>query len=348
MMVQIEQKYKRELRDAIESHQQQLDKAQATINKLEKERKILNEKVEISAKSLLTEQGGLEKKVDKLTEEKERLTAELEAAKAERDKKVDALRTQFDREKELLKQKAQEAQQKSKAIEARQTELIMSHETNRAKWDQEKSYVLQAKEDAVAEMKTLQRKYENLVKENERIKEQSKRNNPWRYQKQQQVGNVATNNAMLYNVGKDVLGRLNLGGAGPGLNRQAEGGSGAGGNPLMQSTNNLNVGAKEGGLGTFRSNLGGVDKSMDNLKLGFQQKFGGGLGTLSTGTSKLGAHSAVSQRQEPATGGAVGAVAPGGLSGRENLNTSMRNSNIMNTPSSKGGFDEGDSQDPQN
>lgn len=317
---------------------------QATINKLEKERKVLNEKVELAAKSNATDQSGLEKKVDKLTEERDRLATELEAAKAERDRKVDDLRKTFDREKELLKQKAQEAQQKSKAIEARQTELIMSHETNRAKWDQEKSYVLQAKEDAVAEMKTLQRKYENLVKENERIKEQSKRNNPWRYQKPTQVGGVNTNNAMLYNVGKDVLGRLNLGGAGPGLNRAGEGG--VGGNPLMQSTNNLNLGgAKENGLGTFRSNLGGgVDKSMDNLQLGFQSKLGG----LTTG-SKLGAMSSISQRQEPAiAGGAVGAVAPGGLSGRDGLNSSMRKSNIMNTPSSKGGFDDGDSQDPQN
>lgn len=259
---------------------------------------------------------------------------------------MDDLRKTFDREKELLKQKAQEAQQKSKAIEARQTELIMSHETNRAKWDQEKSYVLQAKEDAVAEMKTLQRKYENLVKENERIKEQSKRNNPWRYQKPANVGGMQTNNAMLYNVGKDVLSRLNVGGAGPGLNRAGEGG--VGGNPMMQSTNNLNLGgAKEGGLGTFRSNLGGVDKSMDNLQLGFQSK----LGSLNAGSSKLGTLSSVSQRQETGLGGgAVGAVAPGGLSGREGLNTSMRKSNIMDTPSSKGGFDDADSQnqDPHN
>jgi len=263
---------------------------QSSINRLEKERKVLNEKVELSAKSSATEHGGLEKKVDKLSEERDRLSSELETTKAERDKKVDDLRKTFDREKELLKQKAQEAQQKSKAIEARQTELIMSHETNRAKWDQEKSYVLQAKEDAVTEMKTLQRKYENLVKENERIKEQSKRNNPWRYQKPAQVGGLTTNNAMLYNVGKETLGRLNLGGAGPGLNRQGDGGN-AGGNPLMQSTNNLNLGgAKEGGFGTFRSNLGGVDKSMDNLQLGFQSKLGG----LTAGSSKLGAMSSVS------------------------------------------------------
>ena len=137
-------------------------------------------------------------------------------------------------------------------------------------------------------MKTLQRKYENLVKENERIKEQSKRNNPWRYQKAQQVGGMQTNNAMLYKVGNDVMNRLNLGGAGAGLNR------GDVTAPQMhQSTSNLNLSQpKEGALGgTFRSNLGGIDKSMDNLQLGgFAQKFGG----LGAGSSKLGAMSSVS------------------------------------------------------
>ena len=92
------------------------------------------------------------------------------------------MKKQFDREKELIKQKNSDLQQKSKAIEAKQTEMILAHETNRAKWDQEKSFLLSAKEDAIAEQKSIQRKNENLVKEVERLKEQNKRNQ-WKYQK---------------------------------------------------------------------------------------------------------------------------------------------------------------------
>ena len=66
----------------------------------------------------------------------------------------------------------------------------------------------------------------------------------------------------MFKVGEGVLGRLNLGGAGAGLNRQSAA-------DLSQSQNNLNLGNKEGGIGTFRSNMGGVDKSMDNFKMGF-------------------------------------------------------------------------------
>lgn len=153
-------------------------------------------------------------------------------------------------------------QQKNKQTEAKQTELILSHETNRAKWDQEKSYLISAKEDAISELKNIQKRYENSVKEIERLKEQSKRNN-WRMQNKERVGNMQTNNAMMYKVGEGMLSRLNLGGAGGGLNRPA-------GGEVSMSTNNLNLGSKIGAgeMGTYRSNLG-VDKSMDNFKIGF-------------------------------------------------------------------------------
>lgn len=62
---------------------------------------------------------------------------------------------------------------------------MLSHETNRAKWDQEKSFIQQAKDDAIAEQKAMQRKYENLMKEHERLKEKSRRDQNWRYNKPQ-------------------------------------------------------------------------------------------------------------------------------------------------------------------
>lgn len=40
-------------------------------------------------------------------------------------------------------------------------------------------------------------------------------------------------------------------------------------------------------MGTYRSNLGGVDKSVDNFKLGFGQKFGSQLGNSGLGLGSL-------------------------------------------------------------
>jgi len=79
-------------------------------------------------------------------------------------------------------------------------------------------------------------------------------------------------------VGGDLLNKFSLSG-GQGLGKGNLGGV----NELIQSQNNMNLGALKanemsGGIGTFRSNFGGVDKSMDNLKLGFAKNFGSKLG----------------------------------------------------------------------
>ena len=76
------------------------------------------------------------------------------------------------------------------------------------------------------------------------------------------VGKMETDNKMLYGVGSSVLNRLNLGGAGQGLTKPD--GSGVATSQTF-------------GHGTNRSSYG-TDKSMDNLKLGFQSKFGANLG----------------------------------------------------------------------
>ncbi len=62
-------------------------------------------------------------------------------------------------------------------------------------------------------------------------------------------GNIVINNPPMYKAGNDVLGRLNLGGAGQGLNNR----SGVG-NELLQSTNNMNLNkvGDMAGVGSFR------------------------------------------------------------------------------------------------
>lgn len=159
------------MQDKIEDSTNKVNGLESTIRRLEKEKNTLNERLEISSKSMMSEHGGLEKKIERVQEERDRLKEEYEMIKADRDRKIDDMKRQFEREKEILRQKNTDLQQKSKNTDAKQTELILSHETNRAKWDQEKSYLLSAKEDAISELKNIQRKYENSVKEIERLKE---------------------------------------------------------------------------------------------------------------------------------------------------------------------------------
>lgn len=339
VLQQLEQKFKKELKEGQEANATTINQLQSTIRRLEKEKNSLNERLEISNKSMMSEQGGLEKKVERIQEERDRLKEELDTIKTDKEKKIEELKRQFEREKEVLKQKNNDLQQKSKNTEGKQTELILSHETNRAKWDQEKSYLLSAKEDAISELKSLQRKYENQVAEIQRLKEQSKQNK-WRMANKGRVGGMETNNPVLMKMGEGVLGRLNLGGAGSGLGSRPAG-------DLSSSQNNFDLSKGTGGIGSYRSNIG-VDKSVDNFKMGFGSKFGGqlgagGLGLGGASTGAFGANSGVSQ------GGAAAAVNQsnndlklglGGNSGVD-MDTSIgRKSNLLSTPSSKGGKNE--------
>ena len=77
---------------------------------------------------------------------------------------------------------------------------------------------------------------------------------------------------------------------------------------------------------------------MDNIKFGFQSNFGGQLGL---GGAKSGGMSALSvpTAGNTSSAGAAAAIAQPStaLSNRQNLENSMRQSNLLDTPSSKGG-----------
>lgn len=276
---------------------------------------------------MMSEAGGLEKRLERIQEERDRIKEEFETVKNDRERKIEEMKRQFDREKELLKQKNNDLQQKNKLTESKQTELILTHETNRAKWDQEKSYLISAKEDAVSELKSTQKRYENSVKENERLKEQLKRNN-WR--------KPGAGAPMASKLGEGILGRLNLGGGGAGLNR--------GGNPDLSAST---TGLPTGEMPSYRGGMG-VDKSMDNFKLGFGKGYGAQLGISKLGQSHAGPLDNLANKSFG--GGAVmqpkiEPVSMDQAMANENpLNDSMRGSNILSTPSSKAGRERDDEE----
>jgi hypothetical protein len=183
-----------------------------------------------------------------------------------------------------------------------------------------------SKEDLMQELKTIQRKQENQVKEIERLKEQNKRNN-WRTT-QRQVGGMTTDNPVTAGVGTGLLSRFNLGGGGAGL-----GGAGAAGG-LAASQSGIN-------MSTYRSNAGGVDKSMDKFQSAFGSKFGSSLGLGLGKAAEGGATTDVRGSQNfgsrfgSAAGAQPGSVPNIGLgAAMKNKGADMpsRSSNLMSTP----------------
>jgi len=102
----------------------------------------MGEKIEINNKNKQTEQGGLEKKLEKIQEERDRLQQEIEEVKMERDKKIQEHKAMLDKERDNYKSKLRESESKSSKTEAKQTQLLLSFEQERAKFETEKNFLI--------------------------------------------------------------------------------------------------------------------------------------------------------------------------------------------------------------
>lgn len=100
------------------------------------------EKVELANRSKQTEQGALEKKLEKLLENEHRLSEELDQVKSDRDNKIIEYQRMLDKERENYKQKMRDIEGKGTNATAKQTELLLNFEKERAKWEHEKSYLI--------------------------------------------------------------------------------------------------------------------------------------------------------------------------------------------------------------
>ena len=78
IMQQMDAKHKKELKDLADTNTAQMNQLNSTIRRLEKENKTLNERLELSSKSMMSEQGGLEKKIERIAEDRDRLKEENE------------------------------------------------------------------------------------------------------------------------------------------------------------------------------------------------------------------------------------------------------------------------------
>ncbi len=84
-LMQLENKAQVQLKESQERAQAQIVELQARNKELEREKKGLLEKSELFNKSKMTEQGNIEKRLEKALEAETRLQEEIDAIKAERD-----------------------------------------------------------------------------------------------------------------------------------------------------------------------------------------------------------------------------------------------------------------------
>lgn len=111
-----------------------------------------------------------------MDDQKKQLEYVLDNAKEENDFKIAEIKESYDRDKDKLKNKASDLENKIREGESRRTALIFEHEKERTKWNLEKEHLINQKNDVLESLDKIQNKKESLLRENERLRNENKKN----------------------------------------------------------------------------------------------------------------------------------------------------------------------------
>lgn len=180
----LEQKYQSHIKEMSDNHQRIYSDLSTSNKELERELKALNMQMEYKGRTI--DPSTLNKKVDELLEERERMKKELEDMKRERDVKLIQAQNMLEKEKDILKLKNTDAENRMRELESKKGVLLLEYEKDKTKWDLEKHHLDSKTIELQETIDRLMNKNENLMKDNEKLKAEknnvkrsnSIRNNP--------------------------------------------------------------------------------------------------------------------------------------------------------------------------
>jgi len=172
----IEKRYQAQVQENNELNQQKIQELEEKNKKLEKELKNANDKLMVENYGKLGNQTFLEKRIAEMMENEKKLLGELESVKADRDNKAGEYQKGFDKERETLKGKLSDLEQKFRESEGKRSTLVLEHEKQKAKWNLEMDHVKNQKSDLLETISKLEKKKEQLLRENEKLKSETKIN----------------------------------------------------------------------------------------------------------------------------------------------------------------------------
>ena len=163
-----EKKYNSEIKELKENHQK-LYSDLLTLNKdLERELKALNLQQELRGKSL--DPSAISKRISELLEVQERMKRDLDEARREKEMKISEIQGMCDREKEILKVKINDIENRLREVEGKRGQLMLEYEKDKAKFSLEKDHLESKNKELQDTLDRLEKKVENLLRDNEKLK----------------------------------------------------------------------------------------------------------------------------------------------------------------------------------
>ena len=170
----LEAKYQGEINEINQNHQKTIENYETRIRKLEKELKTASDKSLLENHGKIGNQLLNEKKMADYMDNEKKLNQEIENIKMERDAKIVEYQKLLDVEREKLKQKIQEIENKYKDSESKRSSLLFEHEKERAKWSLEKDHICNQRTELSETIEKIEKKKEMLLRENEKLRNEAK------------------------------------------------------------------------------------------------------------------------------------------------------------------------------
>ena len=266
----IENKYKNQIKEMLESHQCLQSEFQNKNKRLEDENKTVTQQTVVKTREVEIEKQQLEQRLQEYVKQEACLKNDLDELRADRDKRIKEHMQQVQKDKEMFKQRIAEAEKKAKESDAKRTQMIFDMEKEKARWQMEYDNIVTQKRELEDIIANLERRKDLLFKENERLKVEWKsgsQSKPNRSSVERRISTSAVSNVAGPKLGLGLGSSLNQPTAGPhlggpGFNHRSQKSSGEEKNGVTQSNGGNAQGKAVGLRGGIKSGLTGNSSSV--------------------------------------------------------------------------------------
>lgn len=164
----MENKYTTQIKELNDKHSKLYSDLLENNKALEKELK--STKIDLDLKTKSFDPTASQKTIEELNQEIEKLKSELDLTKKSSLGKTNEVRLQLEKDKESLKGKIVDLENKIKEMETKRSNTLFESELERGKWNNEREHLASTINELKDTIETLTSKNERLTKENEKLK----------------------------------------------------------------------------------------------------------------------------------------------------------------------------------